>query len=530
MSIVNKLISVSQSDHNLVGACKAVLNHYTVKGTQSHLKDLVSNHVDYPGVLTLIDTLAVYGIRSAAIRKGNYGFPDFETPFICAIQLPDWPQSYFTLIRDVSPGHIDYLDPIKNVYRIVNVDDFNKMEKDIVLLLDGDNKIDELNFEGNKKQERKRTMGNFLPFFMIFAVLLFSIVYSYFSIESSLSGIMLLLLNVAGVLVCLLLIWYDIDAHNPFLKEVCGSGQGKLSCNAVLGSAGASIFGVSWSVLGLSYFTSLLLSQLLFGLGNSHFFPVWTSISLLALPYIFYSVYYQWQVVRQWCPLCLVVQALLLLSGMLSLFYILDNGLQVAEPYPAFTLLLIGFSVLLLFNKAVPLLKDARESKAYERKWKRLRYNPDVFNMLLRKELQIELSVQDLGIVIGDPNAKHEVIKVCNPYCGPCSKAHPELEVYYGEMQLPQLEFGKIKIGQEVMIKVRGFQYQEYGYLKGRIQSISDIPIKDSLFLSKVSIERTPKDSLIRLRPRLLADVEIITEEQSILKRIWRNLTKNFYK
>ncbi|MGJ1195099.1 HlyD family secretion protein [Sphingobacterium spiritivorum] len=103
-------------------------------------------------------------------------------------------------------------------------------------------------------------------------------------------------------------------------------------------------------------------------------------------------------------------------------------------------------------------------------------------------------------------------------------------ETYYGEMQLPQLEFGKIKIGQEVMIKVLGFQYQEYGYLKGRIQSISDIPIKDSLFLSKVSIERTPKDSLIRLRPRLLADVEIITEEQSILKRIWRNLTKNFYK
>lgn len=103
-------------------------------------------------------------------------------------------------------------------------------------------------------------------------------------------------------------------------------------------------------------------------------------------------------------------------------------------------------------------------------------------------------------------------------------------ERYYGEMQLPQLEFGKIKIGQEVMIKVRGFQYQEYGYLKGRIRSISDIPIKDSLFLSMVSIERKPQDSLIRLRPRLLADVEIITDEQSILTRIWRNLTKNFYK
>jgi len=101
---------------------------------------------------------------------------------------------------------------------------------------------------------------------------------------------------------------------------------------------------------------------------------------------------------------------------------------------------------------------------------------------------------------------------------------------YYGEMLLPQLDFGKVKVGQQVMIKVRGYQYQEYGYLKGRIRSISDIPIKDSLFLSMVNIEREPKDSLIRLRPRLLADAEIITEEQSILKRIWNNLTKSLHK
>lgn len=103
-------------------------------------------------------------------------------------------------------------------------------------------------------------------------------------------------------------------------------------------------------------------------------------------------------------------------------------------------------------------------------------------------------------------------------------------EQYYGEMQLPQLDFGKIKVGQQVMIKVRGYQYQEYGYLKGRIRTISDIPIKDSLFLSRVAIEREPKDSLIRLRPNILADAEIITDDRSILKRIWLNLTKSIFK
>ncbi|WP_313187779.1 HlyD family secretion protein [Sphingobacterium siyangense] len=103
-------------------------------------------------------------------------------------------------------------------------------------------------------------------------------------------------------------------------------------------------------------------------------------------------------------------------------------------------------------------------------------------------------------------------------------------EQYYGEMKLPQLDFGKIKIGQRVMIKVKGYQYQEYGYLNGKIKTISDIPIKDSLFLSRVEIEREPKDSLIVLRPNLIADAEIITNDQSILTRIWLNLTKSIFK
>lgn len=428
MPIVNKLISLSQSDNNLSDICVSVLDHYNVKRTRIHLNNLINKHIDYPGILTLIDILNLYGIESAAIRKGDYAFTDFETPFVCPIQLPDWPQPYFALVRDVSENNISYLDPVKNVYRTVKVEEFNKLEKGIVLLLDGDNKKDEVNFEVNKKQERQRVIMNSFPLFMIAIALIFSGTYSYLSLQISLSGIILLLLNVVGALASILLVWYDIDAHNPFLKDVCGSGQGKLSCNAVLSSDGASVFGFSWSVVGLSYFVTLFLSQLLFGPGNSSYFPIWTSVSLLTVPYILYSVYYQWRVVHQWCPLCLAVQAVLLLSGILSLFYVIQTGISSPEPYHVFALLFIGLSVLILVHKGVSLLKTAGESKAYERKWKRLRYNPDVFNMLLRKETQIDHPTQELGIVIGDPNAKHEIIKVCNPYCGPCSKAHPELE------------------------------------------------------------------------------------------------------
>ncbi|MNV74903.1 hypothetical protein D3C71_1681570 [compost metagenome] len=36
-------------------------------------------------------------------------------------------------------------------------------------------------------------------------------------------------------------------------------------------------------------------------------------------------------------------------------------------------------------------------------------------------------------MVIGNPNAEHEIIKVCNPYCGPCAKAHSDLEAILNE-------------------------------------------------------------------------------------------------
>lgn len=98
---------------------------------------------------------------------------------------------------------------------------------------------------------------------------------------------------------------------------------------------------------------------------------------------------------------------------------------------------------------------------------------------------------------------------------------------YFGEMHLPQRDFGKIKTGQDVLVKVRSYPYEEYGFLRGKIRSISDIPVKDSVFLSTVEILRSPQDSVIKLRPGTLADADVITDDQTILYRIWKNIVKS---
>ena len=102
---------------------------------------------------------------------------------------------------------------------------------------------------------------------------------------------------------------------------------------------------------------------------------------------------------------------------------------------------------------------------------------------------------------------------------------NPEHDDYYGEIYIPQVEIAKVTNGQDVLIKVRSYPYQEYGYLRGKVGYISDIPIRDSVYFAKVDLMRTSMDSLIHLKPGSFADSEIITADVSILKRIWMNMT-----
>ncbi|HAL51418.1 HlyD family secretion protein [Sphingobacterium multivorum] len=104
---------------------------------------------------------------------------------------------------------------------------------------------------------------------------------------------------------------------------------------------------------------------------------------------------------------------------------------------------------------------------------------------------------------------------------------NPKSEKYYGEILLPQLASAKVKKGQKVLIKVNGYPSEEYGYLNGKVKYISDIPIRDSVFFTTISLDTAGFNPLIQLKPGLFGDGMIITEDKSIFRRILNNLTKS---
>jgi len=101
-------------------------------------------------------------------------------------------------------------------------------------------------------------------------------------------------------------------------------------------------------------------------------------------------------------------------------------------------------------------------------------------------------------------------------------------EQFFGEMNIPQDNFGKVKQGQRVLVKLRSYRFEEFGIMNGKITYIADVPYNDSIFLSKVSFTSTKSDlkKNVKLKQGMIADAEIVTEDATFLQRLTRTVIK----
>lgn len=109
---------------------------------------------------------------------------------------------------------------------------------------------------------------------------------------------------------------------------------------------------------------------------------------------------------------------------------------------------------------------------------------------------------------------------------------NPENSQYYAEIYIPQFNLGKVRTGQQVLLKFPSYPYQEYGSLTGKIDFISTIPT-DSGYLAKVSLTKgftTNYNKPIQYRDGLLAQGEIITQNMRLLERFYYNIIKQMRK
>lgn len=92
--------------------------------------------------------------------------------------------------------------------------------------------------------------------------------------------------------------------------------------------------------------------------------------------------------------------------------------------------------------------------------------------------------------------------------------------------QVSEAQVRRIKKGQPVHIKLAGFPYREYGYLKGSVMEIPEVSINDhyTLAIQLANGNRTNTGRIIPFRKQLSGTCEIEIERVSIFKRLFRQL------
>ncbi|HSD14683.1 MAG TPA: HlyD family efflux transporter periplasmic adaptor subunit [Flavobacterium sp.] len=94
---------------------------------------------------------------------------------------------------------------------------------------------------------------------------------------------------------------------------------------------------------------------------------------------------------------------------------------------------------------------------------------------------------------------------------------------YIGKVKAPAHNSGKIKVGQQVNIRLANFPDREFGILKGEVKNISSVPDKEGNIMMDVALPQNLKTTYkkeIPFQQEMKGSAEIITEDLRLLERI----------
>jgi uncharacterized membrane protein len=411
---------------NLINVSACYLKLLNVPVTATTLRQQLQENPFYPSLYSLSNVLERLHLETTAFKTDKEKFDNLQPPFITYVSGQNTGKD-FVLVTGISQNEIEYKAENEKPMK-VSKETFLKHWQETVFIAEANEKSGEADFDVKRKKEiAARNKANALIGASIF--LLAATIYFFLhslALDLIMNAAVLLLIKIAGVAATILLLIYEIDKSNAFVKSICTEGK-QTNCAAVLQSKASKILGMRWSEAGFFYFASTFLFLLFPAVSFADKIFILALANIIAAPYIVFSIYYQWKIVKQWCPLCLTVQAVLAVELSWSIVNFWTHSSAFSFQPSAFTVLPIVYCLLIPISVwfiLKPFILKAKDEPVYKAAYKRFLYNPETFNHLLQQQPIAPRGYENIGITIGDPAAETTIIKVCNPYCGPCAKAH----------------------------------------------------------------------------------------------------------
>lgn len=98
-----------------------------------------------------------------------------------------------------------------------------------------------------------------------------------------------------------------------------------------------------------------------------------------------------------------------------------------------------------------------------------------------------------------------------------------------GKAMLPIQGAGKVKIGQRVNVRINNFPDQEFGYMFGKVISISSIPTQEGFYVVEVDFPNGMKTNYEKILPisrQMQGTADIITQDLRLIERVFMPMKK----
>jgi uncharacterized membrane protein len=361
-------------------------------------------HPDYGTLSSITDTLTEFGIEHAAASIPFQHIESITEPYIAYIKQNH--EEQFVLVYPLGSNSYKLLLD-KNKSAVVTKAELEAIWTRTIVAIE--------------KNEAKNKIG-LTPYLSIaaFTTIAAILIGLFISRERNGFEILYFTLSLFGLAFAGLIVNHQLGYNNELATKFCTLNKNS-SCESVLNSRAAKLTKhLGLSDIGIIYFSSQALIQLLTN-GTSIYFAI-KGVSILAVPFVFYSIYLQKIVIKKWCPLCLLLISVLSLQGISSLVQLPSiSSFQFKESFIA---ILVVALVGILWFLLLPLLQNSKAYKTSSIALLSFKRNYHLLLPYLQKQPLLKTNFDFKVNSIGNPSANLKLTVITNPLCESCIETH----------------------------------------------------------------------------------------------------------
>lgn len=388
------------------------LDELEIDYTRRYVDALYNGHPHKNNMYGLKMMLGMYGIRSLGVKIPDKDLSALTFP--CILHL----NGDFVIAMECTDCLITYRH--KGVIKTSDHDELKRLWTGNALVVEEETAASEPDYHQHKRDEILENIRKFsLPvLILISAVIGIAIHFN----EMGIYWLANLFLNLTGFALSVLLMQKQIFGVSRYGDTVC-SLFSHSDCNNVLDSPASKFMGMSWSEIGIGYFAANILV--------SSFLPdvvgIVAAINWIAMLYGIWSIYYQWRKARSWCTLCVAVQAVVWLSGII---YVLNwERLPLNVNFPDIMMTLVAYSGCIIVAHLFAMAYSREDENLRNlQQYRAMKANSVVAKALLEKGDYYETTPSDSSIIFGPRDADIRITILSNPHCNPCARMHKQVE------------------------------------------------------------------------------------------------------